>query len=186
MKLFIPKEVAEGETRVAMTPISAQRLVGLGFEVLLESSLGVSSGHPDDEYVQAGATIVTNPAEASREADVVARVRRPTRENIGNLRKGCLHVSFLDPFSEKELIRELAGAAVSAVSLEMIPRTTLAQKMDVLSSQTNLAGYQAVILAAERFDRILPMMMTPAGTISPAKVFVGGTAGNRHRQASRF
>ena len=174
MKLFVPREVVETETRVAMTPISLQRLVGLGFKVVLESGLGFSSGHPDDEYIQAGATITTNPSATSREADVVARVRKPTGENIANLRKGCLHLSYLDPFSEKELIGELAGAGISAVSLEMIPRTTLAQKMDILSSQANLAGYQAVVLAAERFDRILPMMMTPAGTISPAKVFVIG------------
>ncbi len=157
-----------------MTPDSARKLVGLGLELTLESNLGSAAGHSDDEYREAGASIAAEAAEAAREADLVARVQKPAAETIGNLGKGCLHLSFLDPFNEKELIGQLASAGISAVSLEMIPRTTLAQKMDALSSQANLAGYQAVILAAERFDRILPMMMTPAGTISPAKFFVIG------------
>ncbi len=174
MKLFVPKEAATGETRVAMTPDSVRKLVGVGLELNLESGLGSSAGHSDDEYREAGATIASDAAGASREADLVARVQKPTAEAIDDLGKGCLHLSFLDPFNEKELIGQLAAAGISAVSLEMIPRTTLAQKMDALSSQANLAGYQAVVLAAERFDRILPMMMTPAGTISPAKFFVIG------------
>ncbi len=157
-----------------MTPDSARKLVGLGLELTLESNLGSAAGHSDDEYREAGASIAAEAAEAAREADLVARVQKPAAETIGNLGQGCLHRSFLDPFNEKELIGQLASAGISAVSLEMIPRTTLAQKMDALSSQANLAGYQAVILAAERFDRILPMMMTPAGTISPAKFFVIG------------
>ena len=157
-----------------MTPDSARKLVGLGLELTLESNLGSAAGHSDDEYREAGASIAAEAAEAAREADLVARVQKPAAETIGNLGQGCLHLSFLDPFNEKELIGQLASAGISAVSLEMIPRTTLAQKMDALSSQANLAGYQAVILAAERFDRILPMMMTPAGTISPAKFFVIG------------
>jgi NAD(P) transhydrogenase subunit alpha len=174
MNLFVPKEPAAGETRVAMSPDSARKLVGMGLELTLESGLGDQAGHPDEAYREAGATIATDSAAASREADLVARVRKPDGDAIGNLKKGCLHLSFLDPFNEKELIEQLASAEISAVSLEMIPRTTLAQKMDALSSQANLAGYQAVVLAAERLDRILPMMMTPAGTISPAKFFIIG------------
>ncbi len=157
-----------------MTPDSVGKLVGLGLEIILEQGLGLAAGHPDEAYLEAGASIAPDAAAACGEADLVARVCRPTTEAIGKLDKGCLHLSFLDPFNEKELIDQLASAGVSAVSLEMIPRTTLAQKMDALSSQANLAGYQAVILAAERFDRILPMMMTPAGTISPAKFFIIG------------
>ena len=174
MKLFVPREVEQGESRVAMTPTSAQRLVGLGVEVVLESGLGLASGHLDAEYVEAGATIAVDASAAIEESEVVVRVRKPSEETIANLSQGCVHVSFLDPFKERDLIDRLALAGVSAVSLEMIPRTTLAQKMDVLSSQANLSGYQAVILGAERFERILPMMMTPAGTISPARVFVIG------------
>jgi NAD(P) transhydrogenase subunit alpha len=157
-----------------MIPDSTAKLVALGLELILESGLGLQAGHPDDAYREAGASITSNADTASREADLVARVRKPTTEAINTLSKGCLHLSFLDPFNEKDLIDQLASAGVSAVSLEMIPRTTLAQKMDALSSQANLAGYQAVILSAERFDRILPMMMTPAGTISPAKFFIIG------------
>ena len=157
-----------------MTPDSTRKLVGLGLELIVEGGLGSNAGHPDEDYAEAGATIALDPAVASREADIVARVNKPDGDAIGKLAKGCLHLSFLDPFNEKELIGRLAAAGIGAVSLEMIPRTTLAQKMDALSSQANLAGYQAVILAAERFDRILPMMMTPAGTISPAKFFIIG------------
>ena len=157
-----------------MTPDSTRKLVSLGVELIVEGGLGANAGHPDEDYAEAGATIASNPTAASREADIVARVNKPDGDAIGKLAKGCLHLSFLDPFNEKELIGQLAAAGIGAVSLEMIPRTTLAQKMDALSSQANLAGYQAVILAAERFDRILPMMMTPAGTISPAKFFIIG------------
>tara|TARA_Y100000588_G_scaffold41937_1_gene40003 strand:- start:5748 stop:6881 length:1134 start_codon:yes stop_codon:yes gene_type:complete len=174
VKLFVPKETTAGETRVAMSPDSARKLVGLGLELVLEQGLGLAAGHPDEAYVEAGATIAPDADAALGEADLVARVNKPDDETVGKLGKGCLHLSFLDPFNEKELIDQLASAGISAVSLEMIPRTTLAQKMDALSSQANLAGYQAVILAAERFDRILPMMMTPAGTISPAKFFIIG------------
>ena len=174
MKLFIPKETVDGETRVAMTPGSTRKLVSLGVEVIVESGLGAKAGYADKDYSEAGASIASNSVAVSREADFVTRVNKPDDGEVGKLAKGCLHLSFLDPFNEKELIGELAGAGISAASLEMIPRTTLAQKMDALSSQANLAGYQAVILAAERFDRILPMMMTPAGTISPAKFFIIG------------
>ncbi|MFP6855592.1 MAG: hypothetical protein VB980_07390, partial [Opitutales bacterium] len=126
MKLFVPKETADGETRVAMTPDSARKLVDMGLELTLESSLGESAGHPDSAYVESGAIITTDAPRASREADLVARVRKPDGETIEQLGKGCLHLSFLDPFNEKDLIEQLASAGVSAVSLEMIPRTTLA------------------------------------------------------------
>ena len=109
-----------------------------------------------------------------KEADIVFRVTTPESEDIAGLKKGCLHISFLNPFARKDLLKAFAEAGVHAVSMEMMPRTTLAQKMDAISSQANLAGYFAVIRAAERMNSILPMMMTPAGTISPAKVFIIG------------
>ena len=174
MILFVPKEADETETRTAMTPESAKKLVEMGLQVTVENGLGVLAGFCDEDYVEAGAQLTNDARTTSESADIVARLSKPSSESLGSLGKGTFHLSFLDPFNEEELIRGFAEAGVSAVSLEMIPRTTLAQKMDVLSSQANLAGYQSVVLAAERFNRILPMMMTPAGTLSPAKVFIIG------------
>ena len=174
MILFVPKEADETETRAAMTPESAKKLVEMGLQVSVEKGLGDLAGFRDEDYVEAGAQLTSDALTTSEFADIVARLSKPSSESLGSLSKGTFHLSFLDPFNEEELIRGFAEAGVSAVSLEMIPRTTLAQKMDVLSSQANLAGYQSVVLAAERFNRILPMMMTPAGTLSPAKVFIIG------------
>ncbi len=155
-----------------MTPENAARLSKLGIAVEVESGVGLSIGHADSAYETSGATISHDPAKSLAEADVVFRVRKPV--GADGMRKGTVHVSYLDPFNEQALVRSLATAGISAVSMEMIPRTTLAQKMDALSSQANLAGYVAVILAAEKIDRIFPMMMTPSGTLSPARVFVIG------------
>jgi H+-translocating NAD(P) transhydrogenase subunit alpha len=174
MHVFAGKETAPGETRVALTPESAARLVRLGLTVTAEAGLGHESEYSDAEYEKAGAKLVPSGPEAGAGADIRLRVRKPSLEQISALKPGSMHLSFLDPFNEPALIQEFARARVSAASLEMIPRTTLAQKMDALSSQANLAGYVAVIAAAERLRRILPMMMTPAGTISPARVFVIG------------
>ncbi len=157
-----------------MTPESAKKLVEMGLQVSVEKGLGDLAGFRDEDYVEAGAQLTNDARSTGESADIVARLSKPSSESLGSLGKGTFHLSFLDPFNEEELIRGFAEAGVSAVSLEMIPRTTLAQKMDVLSSQANLAGYQSVVLAAERFNRILPMMMTPAGTLSPAKVFIIG------------
>jgi len=173
MKLFCPKEQGK-ESRVGTDPDAVRKLTGLGLEVTLESGAGLASDHDDEAYLNAGAVIAKDPADAVAEADIVLRVNPPATEEVDLLKQGCLHVSFLNPFSRKDLLQAFAKAGVSAVSMEMMPRTTLAQKMDALSSQANLAGYYAVIAAAERLNRILPMMMTPAGTISPAKVFVIG------------
>ncbi len=174
MIVFAPKETDPRETRAALTPETAKKLVGLGLEVQVESGLGGRCDHPDPQYSEAGATVISDRAAALAGADFVFRVRKPAPAEIAALKGGCVHVSFLDPFNEPELLEAMAGAGVTAVSLEMIPRTTLAQKMDALSSQANLAGYASVVLAADRMNKILPMMMTPAGTISPAKVFVVG------------
>lgn len=174
MKIFVPKETEAIETRVALDPVSAKKLIGLGAEIVIESGAGVKADHADSTYTEAGATITTDRAGLLAEADIVLRVRKPSVEEIAKQKKGAIHVSFLDPFNESALIKAFADQGVTAISLEMIPRTTLAQKMDAISSQANLAGYVSVILAANRMNTILPMMMTPAGTISPAKFFIVG------------
>lgn len=174
MELFVPCE-PEFETRCALTPDSARKLTTLGVSVSIAARLGAKSGYADALYTEAGAIIATDPSAALASADIVLRVRPPQSEaEVKQLKAGCLQVSFLDPFNQTELLEQLRVAKVSAVSMEMMPRTTLAQKMDALSSQANLAGYVAVMQAANRLNRILPMMMTPAGTISPARVFVIG------------
>ncbi len=174
MLLAAPKETWPGERRVPLVPDGAKKLVALGLEVCVEAGIGSTSGFTDDEYRDAGARIESDRNALLAAADIVVRVRKPEPEEIATLKSGCVHVSFLDPFNEKALVRRLAEARIRAISMEMIPRTTRAQKMDALSSQANLAGYVTVILAAEHLPKIFPMMMTPAGTISPARVFVIG------------
>jgi NAD(P) transhydrogenase subunit alpha len=174
MLCFVPNESADGEVRAALTPATARELIERGLAVAAERGLGAASLYPDEHYAAAGVELVAPGDGTSARAGVVARVRKPTAAALAALRPGTLHLSFLDPFHESELVAAAAAAGVSAVSLEMIPRTTLAQKMDVLSSQANLAGYSAVIQAAARLPLVLPMMMTPAGTLQPARVFVIG------------
>jgi NAD(P) transhydrogenase subunit alpha len=174
MNCFVPAENFPGESRTALTPQTAAALVKLGLAVHVEPGLGRASSYSDQAYADAGATLVADPLAALAEADLVCRVRKPTPASVAGMKRGAWHLSFLDPFNERELIGAFAQAGVSAVSLEMIPRTTLAQKMDALSSQASLAGYAAVIEAAQRLQMALPMMMTPAGTIMPARVFVIG------------
>ncbi|HSH08836.1 MAG TPA: Re/Si-specific NAD(P)(+) transhydrogenase subunit alpha [Oceanipulchritudo sp.] len=173
MQVFCPKEPPP-ETRASVDPESVKKLVGLGLKVIVESGIGMASDHDDAAYEAAGASVSTDKEASLKEADVVFRVNSPEVEEIARLKNGCLHVSFLNPFARKDLLKAFAEAGVNAVSMEMMPRTTLAQKMDAISSQANLAGYYGIIRAAERLNRILPMMMTPAGTISPARVFVIG------------
>ncbi len=173
MNIGIPKEIFPQEKRVALIPPSIDRLVKKGFEVTVEKNLGETIGLTDADYEKAGA-LVADREKILSSSDIVLRLRKPPEEEIAKLKKNSLHVSFLDPFNETKLIDAFAQNQISAVSMEMIPRSTIAQKMDALSSQANLAGYVAVILAAERINKILPMMMTPAGTIAPARVFVIG------------
>ncbi len=173
MIIGIPKEIHPGETRVAFIPSSVDRLVKKGAQVIVEAGLGNSIGISDEEYKKTGATIA-NRTDVLSQADIVLRLRKPPVEEIAKLKKGCLHISFLDPFNEKTLVEELAKNQISAISMEMIPRSTRAQKMDALSSQANLAGYVTVLLSAERLPKIFPMLMTPAGTIAPARVFIIG------------
>ncbi len=172
--IFAPLETHPAETRVSIVPATVDKLKKLGLEVLVQAGAGLKSDHSDDDYIQAGARIVPDADSGYAEANIVARVRKPDLDELAKIRPGTLHLSFLDPFNDRPLIEALAAAGIDAISLEMIPRTTLAQKMDALSSQANLAGYAAVLLAGDRMRKILPMMMTPSGTISPARFFIIG------------
>lgn len=174
MKLFFPIEADAAETRAALVPDIARKFKNLGAEILIEPGLGKCIGHADAAYEKTGCVLATNAAAGYAAADAVLRLGPPTEDDISKLRKGLIHIGYLDPFRRPALLKSLAGAGVSAICMEMIPRSTIAQKMDALSSQANLAGYAAVVLAAERLDRIFPMMMTPSGTIPPAKVFIIG------------
>ncbi len=174
MRIFIPREIQPGEHRAALVPDGAKKLVGLGGEVSIEAGLGASISISDEAYQKAGAEISRDRAGALQSADAILRVNRPPQNEISSLKSGCLHVSLLDAFNQRELVHALAAAGVTAISLDMLPRVTLAQKMDVLSSQASLAGYVAVVMAADHIDRVFPMMMTPAGTIKPLRVFIIG------------
>ena len=174
MKICIPREIHPGETRVSVTPDGVARLVKLGAQVEVESALGLGSGYADRAYASAGATVVHDRRELLASAHLILRLRKPPVEEIALFKAGCIHASFLDPFHETELVQKLAERHVSALSMELIPRITRAQKMDVLSSQANLGGYMAVILAAGYANKIFPMMTTAAGTLLPVKVFVIG------------
>ena len=174
MQIGVLKETYPGENRVAVIPDTVKKLVKLGAELTVEATLGQGAGFADEAYAEAGATIASNRDDILAKSDILLRIRKPESGEVGQIKQGCIHISYLDPFNEGELVDALAKQGVSAVSMEMIPRTTLSQKMDALSSQANLAGYVAVMMAANRLDRLLPMMMTPAGTIKPAKVFVIG------------
>ena len=171
-KILVCKERDPRETRVALVPEDVKRLSGMGFEVRIVSGAGKKSGFSDEAYKTAGAETVPDEHSALAWSEIILRIMKP--ESAKGIPSGALHLSYLDPFNERELLGELASAGVRAVSLEMIPRTTLAQKMDVQSSQTSLAGYTAVINAAARLPKILPMMVTPSGTIQPARVFIIG------------
>lgn len=173
-RLFAPLETHPAETRAALSPAIAGKLKDLGLEVTVQKGIGLKSDYPDADYEKAGATLVDDAAQGAAQADIVIRVRKPENNELEPLKAGALHISFLDPFNEKELIHDIAQREIAAISMEMIPRSTLAQKMDALSSQANLAGYAAVTLATDRMRKILPMMMTPAGTISPARIFIIG------------
>ncbi|MCX5571263.1 Re/Si-specific NAD(P)(+) transhydrogenase subunit alpha [Kaistia nematophila] len=174
MKIGVPAEVDGLESRVAATPETVKKFIALGAEVSVQSGAGLASRIPDAEYAAAGATIAADAAEAVRDADVVLKVRRPQAEELPAYRKGALVVATMDPYGHEDAVAAIAGAGVTAIAMEFMPRITRAQVMDVLSSQANLAGYQAVIDAAAEYDRALPMMMTAAGTVPAARVFVMG------------
>ncbi|TGD72599.1 Re/Si-specific NAD(P)(+) transhydrogenase subunit alpha [Mangrovimicrobium sediminis] len=174
MRIAIPRETHPGENRVPITPEVAKKLVRMGAELLVEAGMGAGAGYADADYTEAGATISSDRASLISGADMLLRLRKPTPDEIGQMKRGCIHVSYLDPFNEHGLVNTFKDAGITSISMEMIPRTTRSQKMDALSSQANLAGYVAVIEAAAALPRIFPMMMTPAGTLKPANVFVIG------------
>jgi len=159
---------------VGLTPQVVDKLVRLGMSVTLEPGIGDTLYLADAAYEKVGATFEPDRAALLQHADVLVAVNKPPSDTIDGLREGAVSVSFLDPFRSPETVRALAEAKVSAFCMELIPRSTYAQKMDALSSQASLAGYAAVIIGAERIDKSLPMMSTPAGTIPPARVFVVG------------
>jgi NAD(P) transhydrogenase subunit alpha len=174
MKVAVPRETAGREARVAATPDTVKRLVGLGATVAVEAGAGVASRILDEDYVAAGATIAPDAGSALADADVVLTVRRPTPELAAHIKRGALVVGIMDPYGNREALQQMADAGLVAVAMELMPRITRAQVMDVLSSQANLAGYQAVLDAAYVYDRAMPMMMTAAGTVPAARVFVMG------------
>ena len=174
MQIGVPKETWPGEVRTAMVPANADKLINQGFTVTVQSGLGNASGYSDADYAQAGASVRDDRTAILSSSDIVMSVRKPDAADIGSLKKGALYVSFLDPFNEKPLVESIAAQGATAISMEMVPRSTRAQKMDALSSQANLAGYVTVIQASYHLPKIMPMMMTPSGTISPARVFVIG------------
>jgi NAD(P) transhydrogenase subunit alpha len=174
MKVAVPRETAGGEARVAATPDTVKRLVGLGASVAVEAGAGVASRILDQDYVAAGATIAPDAGSALADADVVLTVRRPTPELAAHIKRGALVVGIMDPYGNRDALQQMADAGLVAVAMELMPRITRAQVMDVLSSQANLAGYQAVLDAAYVYDRAMPMMMTAAGTVPAARVFVMG------------
>jgi NAD(P) transhydrogenase subunit alpha len=167
-------EIHAEETRAALTPEFASKLAAMGAKIEIEAGLGRSCGHSDADYEKAGATVNTDRAQMIQGADIVIQVRRPAPSDVNLMREGAVCIALLDPFESPDLIKALAQRGVTAISLEMVPRSTRAQKMDVLSSQASLAGYAAVITAAAQTGKIFPMLMTPAGTIKPVKVFIIG------------
>ena len=173
MRVYASNETTDRETRAALTPETAEKLVRAGFEVRFEPGMGARADFPDAAFEAVGAQAQAR-EKGLPEADVCLWVGPPPLESVSLMQSGALSAGFLDPFQRKDVLEGLANRGVQGVSLEMMPRSTLAQKMDAISSQANIAGYMAVIVAAERLNRIFPMMMTPAGTISPVKVFVIG------------
>jgi NAD(P) transhydrogenase subunit alpha len=171
MKVAVTAETDPGEPRVAATPDTVKKLIGLGADVAVEPGAGIKSGILDADYTAAGASIS---ADAMNAADIVLKVRRPNGSELSRLKKGAIVVAIMDPYGNEAALKEMADAGLVAFAMELMPRITRAQSMDVLSSQANLAGYRAVIDAAEEYGRALPMMMTAAGTVPAAKVFIMG------------
>jgi NAD(P) transhydrogenase subunit alpha len=171
MKVAVAAEVDAGEPRVAATPETVKKMIGLGAEVAVEPGAGVKSGILDADFAAAGATVSPDALTA---ADIVLKVRRPLASELSRLKRGAIVIAIMDPYGHEDALRAVADAGVTAFGMELLPRITRAQVMDVLSSQANLAGYRAVIDAAAEYGRALPMMMTAAGTVPAAKVFVMG------------
>jgi len=171
MKIAVAKEIDPSEPRVAASPDTVKKFKALGVDVAVESGAGLKSGLPDSEFTAAGATVS---ADAVKDAEIVIKVKRPEASELPGYRRGALVIAIMDPYGNDAALKTMADAGVAAFAMELMPRITRAQVMDVLSSQANLAGYRAVIEAAEAFGRAFPMMMTAAGTVPAAKVFVMG------------
>ena len=179
-KILIPIETASGERRVSATPSAVKKLKGLGCEVFVESSAGELSGFNDTLYKESGCEIVSKSnINIWENADVVFCVQSPSESNLSKLKKGAILLGLLNPYANEKLQKTITSKKISALSMELLPRISRAQSSDVLSSQANIAGYKAVLLAASELDRYFPMLMTAAGTVQPAKVVVlgGGVAG---------
>ena len=179
MKIGIPKERRPGEKRVAASPETVKKFVGLGCTVTVETGAGLAADIPDSDYQAVGATIAADPATTLQDADLVLKVQRPMTAAEGNdelklLKRGAILVAGLAALQQRDQVKAYAEAGITAFAMELMPRITRAQSMDILSSQSNLAGYKAVLDAAQHFGRAFPMMMTSAGTIAPARVFVMG------------
>ena len=172
--IAVTKERRAGETRVAAVPETVKKLIAAGFSVIMEAGAGAASFYADADYAAAGATLATSLKDTLASADILFKVRAPEAEEIKALKTGAIVVAILNPFMERPALDALAKQGATAFAMEFVPRITRAQVMDVLSSQANLAGYRAVIEAAEAYGRALPMMMTAAGTVAAAKVFVMG------------
>jgi NAD(P) transhydrogenase subunit alpha len=172
--IAVTRERREGETRCAVTPETVKKLIALGATVSVEAGTGIGSSIPDADYAEAGATVKPDTRAVLEGADIVLKVRGPTAQETSALKPGAIVVAMLDAYREKDTVEALKGAGATAFAMEFVPRITRAQVMDVLSSQANLAGYRAVIEAAYAFGKGFPMMMTAAGTVAPAKVFVMG------------
>src|SRR3981081_3309079 len=171
MRIAVAREADPAEDRVAATPETVKKMMALGAEVAGEPGAGIKSGIPDADFAAAGASISLD---AIKGADVVLRVRRPAASELTGCKKGALVIAIMDPYGNEAALKAMADAGVTAFAMELMPRITRAQVMDVLSSQANLAGYRAVIDGAAVCGRALPMMMTAAGTVPAAKVFVMG------------
>ena len=174
MLLFAPKESAPGENRVAITPDSAKRLTAVGIDPAIEAGAGLNADYPDKLYESAGVRIFADGAEGWSAADAVACVRPAAAADVAHMKAGALLIGLLEPHGDEARVGAYAEANVAAFSFEFVPRISRAQGMDALSSQANLAGYASVILAADRFSRAFPMMVTAAGTVSPARVLILG------------
>lgn len=174
MKLAVPKEQANEENRVAVIPDSIKRLSQKGFEVMIESGAGVRAGYEDREYSDKGASLVNSRQELFSAAELLVKIRPPTEEEVDLLSRGTTLISIISPLTNHDLVKRLAEKEITSFGLDVIPRTTLAQSMDVLSSMSTIAGYKAVIIAAEHLPRFFPMLMTAAGTVPPARVLVLG------------
>ena len=174
MKIAVLKETRPGETRVAASPDTVKKYIAMGAAVAVETGAGDGARFSDQAYREAGAEIAASAADAANSADLILKVQRPTKAELGVMQPGATLAAILQPYAETDLLNAYAAAKVDALAMDLMPRITRAQSMDVLSSQSNLAGYKAVIDAAAYYGRAFPMMMTAAGTIAPAKVFIMG------------